>query len=136
MMSNERLDAFLQEVHLLDIATITPGGFPHTTPVWYLWDGEHFLISTTRTRKKARNLAKNPNAGFSIAPEELSYKAVVGYGTVEMEPDAGGDLVRQLCFRYLPEDKAEKYFESIMQNEGEGRIKITLTPSWMTSWEG
>ena len=136
MMNNERLEAFLQEAHLLDLATITPEGFPHVTPVWYLWDGEHFLISTTRTRKKARNLAKNPKAGFSIAPEELSYKAVVGYGTVDMEPDADGDLMRQLCFRYLPENKAENYFESMVEESGSTRIKITLTPSWMTSWEG
>ena len=135
MMSNKRLVEFLQEVHLLDLATITPGGFPHVTPVWYIWDGEHFIISTTRTRKKARNLAKNPNAGFSIAPEDLSYKAVVGYGTVEMEPDPDGELIRELCFRYLPEDKAEKYFES-MRGSIDKRIKITLTPTWMTSWEG
>ena len=135
-MNDERLQAFLQEVHLLDLVTITPAGLPHVTPVWYLWDGEHFLMSTMRFRKKARNLAKNPKAGFSIAPEELSYKAVVGHGTVEMESDADGELLRQLCYRYLPENKAEEYFESMLQDRVEERVKLTLTPAWMTSWEG
>src|SRR5271157_559084 len=136
MMSDDRLQEFLQEVHLLDLATITPKGFPHVTPVRYEWNGEHFFISTTSMRRKARNLAKNPNAGFSISPEELSYKAVVGYGTVETEPDPDGVLIERLCRRYLPEDKVQKYYESIMSEGGNARIKITLTPTWMTSWEG
>jgi PPOX class probable F420-dependent enzyme len=136
MMNNDRLQEFLQEVHLMELGTITPQGFPHVTPVWYEWDGEHFFISTTRTRRKARNLTELPQAGFSISPEELSYKAVVGYGTVEMEPDPEGLLIERLCRRYLPADKNEKYFESIMKEGGSTRIKITLTPTWMTSWEG
>jgi PPOX class probable F420-dependent enzyme len=135
MMSNTRLTEFLQETHLLDLATITPEGFPHVTPVWFDYDREHFLISTTKTRKKARNLAQNPNAGFSIAPPELAYKAVVGYGTVQMEDDPDGTLIEKLCYKYLPPDKAGKYFASI-QSEGGERIIVTLTPTWMTSWEG
>src|SRR5271157_1303726 len=134
MMNSERISEFLQEANLLDLATITPEGFPHVTPVWFNWDGENFLISTVRTRKKVRNLALNPNAGFSIAPTELSYKAVVGYGTVQIEDDPTGALIETLCYNYLPADKAGKYFESI--NREGGRVIVTLTPTWMTSWEG
>ncbi len=135
MMSDERLKRFLTEAQLLNLTTITPEGFPHVTPVWFDFDGKSFLISTTKERKKARNLAKNNKAGFSIAPKDLPYKAVVGYGTVEMMPDAKGVLIKKLCHKYLPPDKADKYFTSIM-SEGGNRIIVKLAPTWVTSWEG
>jgi PPOX class probable F420-dependent enzyme len=128
------LKKFLAEPHLLDLATVTPDGFPHVTPVWFEWDGHIFWISTTKERKKARNLAKNRKAGFSIAPSGLPYKAVVGYGTVEMEDDPEGKLIRKLCHRYLPADKADAYYKTLMQMGS--RVIIKLKPEWMTSWEG
>lgn len=129
------MKTFLSEPHLLDLATITPEGFPHVTPVWFDYDGKTFLISTTRERKKARNLMKNNKAGLSIAPAELPYKAVVGYGTVEIEDDPEWKLIRKLCHKYLPPEKADEYFERLKQMGG-NRIILHLTPQWMTSWEG
>ena len=134
-MKKERLEEFLQEPHLLTLATITPEGFPHITPVWFNWDGENFLISTTKERKKARNLSQNPNAGFSISPPDLPYRAAVGFGTTQIEDDPAGALIEELCHKYLPAEKADAYFQSLM-GEGEERIKVTLAPTWMTSWEG
>ncbi|OLS12448.1 MAG: hypothetical protein RBG13Loki_3927 [Promethearchaeota archaeon CR_4] len=132
MTSNERLKRFLMESQLLKLARITPEGFPHVTPVWFDVEGKDFLISTTKERKKARNLAKNNKAGFSIAPRDLPYKAVVGYGTVEMVPDPNGVLIKKFCHKYLPPDKTDKYYASIM-SEGDSRIIIKLTPTWVTS---
>lgn len=135
MIPKDRLEKFLAEANLLDLATITPDGFPHVTPVWFEWDGKHFLISTTKERKKARNLMKNSRAGFSIAPKELPYRAAVGYGTVEIEDDAKGALLQKLARKYLPPEKADKYWEQLMQMGG-NRVILKLNPKWMTSWEG
>jgi PPOX class probable F420-dependent enzyme len=134
-MQAERLSRFLNGAYLLDLATLTPEGFPHVTPVWFEYDGKNFLISTTRERKKARNLMKNKNAGFSIAPRELPYAAVVGFGTIEIGTDPGMELIKRLCYKYLPANKAGKYFES-MKNAPGTRITLTLHPTWMRSWEG
>lgn len=43
-----------------------------------------------------------------MPPDELSYKAVVGFGTVEIEAGEDGEFVRHSCNRYLPEEKTEK----------------------------
>lgn len=135
MIPKERLEKFLAEANLMDLATITPDGFPHVTPVWFDWDGKTFFISTTRERKKARNLMENSRAGFSIAPKELPYRAAVGYGTVEIVDDEKGELLRKLAGKYLPADKADMYWKQLMQMGGH-RVIIKLTPAWMTSWEG
>ena len=78
---------------------------------------------------------ENNKAGFSIAPEELPYKAAVGYGTVEIEDDPEWKLIRKLCQKYLPPEKADEYFERLKQMGG-NRVILKLTPMWMTSWEG
>ncbi len=134
-MLAERLNQFLKEAHLLSLATITPKGFPHVTPVWFDYDGKNFLISTTRERQKARNLAKNKNAGFSIAPINLPYAAVIGYGTVEIGSDPDFALIKRLCYKYLPANKAGKYFESLKAAPGT-RVTLTIHPTWMRSWQG
>lgn len=133
-MKPERLEKFLTEPHLLDLATISPDGFPHVAPVWFDYDGAAFLISTTPDRKKARNLKKNSKAGFSIAPPDLPYKAVVGYGTVTFKDDPKGELLKKLARKYLPPEKADKYWEHLMKSGP--RVILVLKPQWMSSWEG
>ncbi len=134
-MTPEQLRKFLSEPHLLDLATITSEGYPHVTPVWFEYDGKNFRISTTRERKKARNLATNPRAGFSIAEHQLPYKAVIGYGEATIEDDTDGKLLERLAHRYLPKEKAGKYFQELMEAGG-SRIIIMIKPKWLLSWTG
>ncbi|WP_338694192.1 pyridoxamine 5'-phosphate oxidase family protein [Streptomyces sp. Q6] len=54
MMSPQELDAFLAEQRTCRVATVSPDGTPHVTPLWFLWDGESlWLYSLTRSRRLA-----------------------------------------------------------------------------------
>ena len=134
-MNVEQLRQFLAKPHLMDIATITPEGYPHVTPVWFDYDGEVFRVSTTRGRRKARNIAQSPRAGFSIAEHTLPYAAVIGYGDVGVEDDPGGSLLQRLARRYLPPEKADEYFQELMVAGGP-RIILRIKPRWLLSWTG
>ncbi len=39
-MSREESDRFLQQKAVARLTSIRPDGYPHTTPLWYVWDGE------------------------------------------------------------------------------------------------
>ena len=65
MTSDER-DAFLSQRLLSRLLTIRSDGWPHTTPVWFLWDGEAVLSPTSATTRKARNLRRDPRATVMI----------------------------------------------------------------------
>ena len=132
-MNEEQLKEFLSQKYLLNIATVTPDGYPHVVPVWFDYDGKDFLVSTARKSKKALNLAKMPRAGFSIAEHGLPYDAVVGYGDVTITDDVGGTLLRKLAQKYLPAEKVDRYWQELMNDNGE-RIVIRITPRWMKSW--
>jgi general stress protein 26 len=42
------------------LATATPGGRPHSMPVWGVWIDDSFCFSTGAESRKAKNLAANP----------------------------------------------------------------------------
>lgn len=137
-MDSEQLAKFLAQANLLIVATINPEGYPHLTPVWYKFDDGVFYFSTTAERKKGRNLAKNKKVGFAIAPSELSYKAVVGYGDAEIIEDPKGELLIELGRKYLPPEKADNYTKGILEAEiGKAhRIIVKIKPKWLQSWSG
>lgn len=132
-MSEEQLKEFLSQKYLLNIATVTPDGYPHIVPVWFDCDGKDFLMSTARKSKKARSLVKTPRAGFSIAEQGLPYDAVVGYGDVTIADDVGGALLRKLAEKYLPAEKVDRYWQELMDDNGE-RIVVRIAPRWIKSW--
>jgi hypothetical protein len=39
-MSRDEMDRFLQQKLAARLTSIRPDGYPHTTPLWYVWDGE------------------------------------------------------------------------------------------------
>jgi len=133
-MTPEQLKDFLNSKALIDLVSISPDGYPHAMPVWFEWDGTSFRMSTLASSKKSRNLEKKPKAAFSIATPDLPYKAVVGRGDVELAEDIDGALIKRLCYRYLPQDKAEGYFAMLIARGP--RTAIKLTPAWMKSWQG
>jgi len=133
-MTPEQLKEFLNSKALIDLVSISSDGYPHAMPVWYEWDGESFRMSTLAGSKKIRNLEKNSKAAFSIATPDLPYKAVVGRGDVELAEDTDGAFIKRLCYRYLPQDKAEGYFTMLIARGP--RTAVKLTPTWMKSWQG
>ena len=62
-MSKEELDSFLGQRLLARVASVRPDGYPHVTPVIYLWDGEalwFILGNGERPRQHIGNLRENP----------------------------------------------------------------------------
>ena len=43
------------------LATVRPGGRPHSVPVWGVWVEDRLHFGGGRSTRKARNLAANPN---------------------------------------------------------------------------
>lgn len=54
-----------------------PDGRPQTLPVWFLWDGEGFLVYSRPGARKLRNIEANPKVNLNLNSN-----------------DAGGDVVR------------------------------------------
>jgi len=106
------------------IATINPDGSPQITYVWYEFDGERFLISTTDDRLKSRNVERDARIGLSMLDPENPFRYVSVRGKVRVTKEHASDLILKLAVRYQG-PKGEAYGRSM---QGPSRIILTLTP--------
>jgi PPOX class probable F420-dependent enzyme len=86
------------------LATIGPEGAPHSTPVWFGWDGEFLRFSQTTDRQKYRNLQREPrvsNALVDVCDSSVSGES----GVLErIEPDPDKIFINSMAKKLLGED--------------------------------
>jgi PPOX class probable F420-dependent enzyme len=116
----------LQAKGFAHIATIGPHGEPESSPVWYDWDGEHLLISLTKSRQKYRNLARDPRVAASIIDPENPYHYLEIRGTAAIEDDPEKALIDRLAQKYLGQDRYP------WNQPGDERVIVTIHPTHAT----
>jgi PPOX class probable F420-dependent enzyme len=108
-----------------------PNGMPHVTPTWVDADDdyEHVLINTARTRRKERNVRKNPNVGLSIIDPDDPYRYLSLWGTVvELDEDGAREHIDALAKQYMGVDTYPNYDS----DPGE-RVIIRIEPEHVTT---
>jgi PPOX class probable F420-dependent enzyme len=126
-------EEFLQQANVAVLATVDGRGRPHAMPVWYLYDGEEFLISTGRGSRKHRNIAANPEVALVIDSRTLPYYAVMARGRAELGgPLPDRDRLR-MAVRYLGDELGRRYVE---RTSGEDAVTVRLRPRELVEYEG
>jgi PPOX class probable F420-dependent enzyme len=59
------------------LTTVRADGMPQPTPVWFLWDGDTFLIYTKPNARKLRNIAHDSRVALNLNCDEWGSKVVV-----------------------------------------------------------
>jgi PPOX class probable F420-dependent enzyme len=97
--------------------TVRPDGMPQPTPVWFLWDGDTFLIYSRPGTRKLRNLAHNSRVALNLNCDEWGSKVVVVTGEASVDQAA------------LPANRNAAY----LRKYREGIAQIEMTPESMAS---
>ena len=87
------------------VATVLPGGGPHSVAVWIdLHDGRPFFF-TQEASRKARNLARDPRVAISIVDRRNPYRSAWLRGEVAetRTGEAAFELIDQLSLKYTGE---------------------------------
>ncbi len=115
VMSAEQREQFLAQVHVGVFAVEDNGRGPLAVPVWYLYDpGGEIIIWTGAKSRKARLLEKAGRFSFCVQDENPPYRFVSVEGPVTgIGPASLEELVRPLAVRYLGEEAAASYLESL-----------------------
>lgn len=104
------------------LATARKDGRPQVTPVWFDWDGTHFLINTARGRIKDRIMRENPQVALTIPDPANPYRYIQIQGRVVDNTEEGA--------RAHIDDLAEKYLgqRSYPYYQGETRVIYMIQP--------
>lgn len=78
----KKLDQRLRQEQVIWLTTVRPNGMPIPTPVWFLWDGESFLIYTQPESRKMESLAQNSRAALNLNCDEWGGSVAVFTGEI------------------------------------------------------
>lgn len=133
-MTKEELTSFLASPHLGRISTVE-GAKPHTTPVWYLYDGVNFFVSTGMNTRTARNIEKNPYISLVIDESEgmFRHRCVIVEGRAQLNRELHPEITREIYTRYLGKKGLDHQFAKDLLESDQFVLKIT--PSKILSWD-
>ena len=69
------------------LTTVRADGQAQSTPVWFLWDGDSFLLYSQPYAQKVRNLAANPRVSLHLNDDGSGGEVVTFEGEARVEPD-------------------------------------------------
>ena len=115
------------------LATVDRHGHPHATPVWYLYEGDEFVISTTRASQKFRNIVLNPAVALVVDRRTLPYYSVVVRGNASAGPELSDSELLRLAVRYYGDVRGRAYAE---RARSENELTMRIRPSRIIEYLG
>jgi PPOX class probable F420-dependent enzyme len=88
------------------LTTVRSDGQPQSVPIWFLWDGETFLIYSQPGRQKLKNITRNPRAGLNLNSDAHGGAVVRTAGAAEIVEKYRAAIAR---IGYDPEGFARDY---------------------------
>lgn len=114
------------------LATIDSSGYPHVTPLWFLWADNVFYLASDAGRPHLARLDAQPRTGLVIDTEageradgQRPNQQVRVTGDASLSPDPDGQWTKRIWSKYLPGRTA---CESDAHLRNRHRVLITVTP--------
>jgi len=127
----------IEELLALDVparlATLDRDGFPHVTPLWFVWADGAFYMTSIADRPHLRRLAANPRAGVLVDTEDgerddgqRPNRQVRAIGEAEVFPDGGARWTSRITQKYVRGPSAAA---SIASRAADERVVVRLRPA-------
>jgi len=91
--NNAHVEQRLREEPIIWFTTVRADGRPHTVPVWFLWDGETFLIFSQPGNLKIRNLQRNPHIALALDGTKQGGDVVTVEGEAELLSEPSRNMI-------------------------------------------
>jgi PPOX class probable F420-dependent enzyme len=85
--AGSRADRRLREEIMIWLTTVRSDGQPQSVPVWFLWDGETFLIYSQPGWQKLRNTGRNERVCLHLNANDRGGDVVRAEGAAEVVED-------------------------------------------------
>ncbi|MEL6406511.1 MAG: PPOX class F420-dependent oxidoreductase [Chloroflexota bacterium] len=110
------------------LGTTMPDNTPQTTVLWFKWDGENILMSTTKGRQKFENLQNNPKVSAMMIDPDNMYRYLEVRGTITFRDEGAFELIDELAKMYTGKDKYYGNLAPAEARQKEERVVLVLTP--------
>jgi PPOX class probable F420-dependent enzyme len=128
------IDSFLAEKRMCRFSVTRKDGGQILRPIWYIWEGGKFTISTKTRGIHTRIVRRDPRISIVVDKDDAPYAAVVCEGDVELIEGVGKDheLLGRCAERYLGVQIAKGFLQSPTAQVD--RVRFVVTPRRWTIW--
>jgi PPOX class probable F420-dependent enzyme len=115
------------------LTTVSPGGQPQSSPVWFIWHGGSLWLRSQPGAGKVRNVEANPGVAFHLADDGQGGGIVTIEGRASLEDEGGDELLEAYRAKY------EEAMRSALQTTPEQlaadySTTIHITPTRARVW--
>lgn len=132
-MSDGELAEFLTTTWTARVASMSPNGWPHVVPLWFVWRQGTLFVNTTRGNRTVRNLEADPRAAVTIDDGEQydELRGAVLRGEMR-ELDASNEDLGEVTAAF-----GEKYFGGNEPHfaSWRNRFFLRMEPERISSWD-
>ena len=82
------VESRLSKAVVVWLTTVRSDGQPQTSPVWFMWDGERFLVYSRPASRKIPNIRSNPHVSLNLDGDGDGGEIVTIEGTAEIDGEA------------------------------------------------
>ena len=101
-----KAEEFLRRKLFAKLGTLKKNGYPHVTPIWYMYEEGRIFVNTTTNRVKYHNIERDPRVSF-LVDDGYPYLMVLGKARIAKERDGNKDI-EALAIRYTGEEEGKK----------------------------
>lgn len=116
-MTEDELDAFLEEAQFARLGTLNEDGSIHIAPIFFRYEDGKILMATQCPSRKTRNIKRNPHVTVLIDKTEVPFKGALIYGVAELDYE---DVI----------GKRMRIFEKRLNNEDARTYATRLSAKW------
>ena len=80
-------DRRLRSEQVVWLTTVRADGQAPSSPVWFLWDGDTFLVYSRPGTPKVRNVTASPKVSLHLGDDGTGGDVVIFEGAAAVEPD-------------------------------------------------
>lgn len=127
--TEELIRDLMRDRAIAHVATLTPDGEPHVTPMWFHYRNGEFWFISPRHADKIKHIEQDARVAVSISDTQLPYRAVMARGKATVvDDDTARRLTEELQKKYIGAD-TELPFTDETEN-----VAIRLSVDHMESW--
>lgn len=135
-MTPEERDEFLRTEKTCRVATIGADGSPHTSALWFAWDGNALWLTTLVRSQRWTNLQRDPRVSVLVDAAEAYFelRGVELMGRVEMVGEAPRTSTPNTQLETPERMFGEKYMGGTFVVDGQ-HAWVRLVPDKIVSWD-
>ena len=114
------------------LTTVSPNGTPQTSPVWFLWDGDEFLVYSLESAR-VRNVRANPRVSLHLDGNGMGGDIVTLEGMARIAADEPS-AAETPAYLAKYQERLDTYGWSPEKFATDYPVAIRVTPTRLRAW--